>query len=102
MAYCYNFPKIKAVSINDQAWKIVEEAHEVKVEAVYLYLAKEHGEPMDFKALVVETLDSIQSDETLLQFLVDEGFVTQGFIDNAKAEVIHKNRERGYYADGSD
>lgn len=97
MAYCYNFPKIKASLLTFQSRKIIEEAKEVHVEVGELLLAQASNEPLTYNDIVLETLDCIQACETMLQLLVDEKAVTQGFIDNAKAEVIHKNRERGYY-----
>ena len=104
MAYCYNFPKVradKATSVMAQCWKVMEETTEVEKEVVSLKLAKMRNEPLDFSALVRETLDCIHACETMLHILIDGKMVTQREIDNLKGEVIGGNMARGYYADGS-
>ena len=104
MAYSYNFPKVrkdKTTSVQAQCWKMLEEATEVEKEVVSLKLAKMRNESLDYKALVLETLDYIHAGETMLGILVDGGAVTQRFVDDAKSAVIGKNLARGYYADGS-
>ena len=97
MSYSYNFPKIATTSIQAQCLKIREEATEVEAEAVALRLAEIREEPKDYKALVIETLDYIHAGESMLNHLLDIGAVSQRFIDEAKVEVIRKNKDRGYY-----
>ena len=86
MAFEFNFPKYRKLPYNRreriaQAKHIRQEARETLHEAV----------SDDEFAMLVEAMDTIHAAETLLRPY------PQRVLDNAKAEVIRKNEERGYY-----
>ena len=86
MAFEFNFPKYRSIPYNRrervaQAKHIRQEARETVHEAV----------SDDEFAMLVEAMDTIHAAETLLRPY------PQRVLDNAMAEVIRKNEERGYY-----
>ena len=86
MAFEFSFPKYRSLPFNRreriaQAKHIRQEARETLHEAV----------SDDEFAMLVEAMDTIHAAETLLRPY------PQRVLDNAKAEVIRKNEERGYY-----
>lgn len=86
MAFEFNFPKYRSIPYNRrervaQAKHIRQEALETVHEAV----------SDDEFAMLVEAMDTIHAAETLLRPY------PQRLLNQAQAEVVRKNEERGYY-----
>ena len=86
MAFKFNFPKYRSLPYNRmeriaQAKHIRQEARETVHEAV----------SDDEFAMLVEAMDTIHAAETLLRPY------PQRMLNQAQAEVVRKNEERGYY-----
>lgn len=88
MAFEFNFPKYRSLPFNRkeriaQAKHIKQEARETVHEAV----------SGDEFAMLVEAMDVIHAAETLLRPYPHR------VLDQAHAEVVRKNEDRGYYSD---
>lgn len=86
MAFEFNFPKYRSIPYNRrervaQAKHIRQEARETVHEAA----------SDDEFAMLVEAMDTIHAAETLLRPY------PQRVLNQAQAEVVRKNEERGYY-----
>ena len=86
MAFEFNFPKYRSLPYNRrervaQAKHMLQEARETLHEAV----------SDDEFAMLVEAMDTIHAAETLLRPY------PQRVLNQAQAEVVRKNEERGYY-----